>query len=77
MASLAEMERDLLRERTRAGLMAARERGRMGGRRHTLTSAQLETARELVAAGHSIRKTAKKLDIPHATLHRNLQHNIG
>ncbi|BBB62278.1 DNA invertase [Undibacterium sp. KW1] len=76
MASLAEMERDLLRERTRAGLAAARNRGHLGGRRMTITPGQLEAARSLIAAGNSIRQTAIKLDIPRATLHRNLQSPI-
>lgn len=73
MASMAEMERDLLRERTRAGLDAARKRGRLGGRRFTITPGQLDAARALIAAGKSMRQAAADLDIPRATLHRNLQ----
>lgn len=76
MASLAEMERDLLRERTRAGLAAARNRGNLGGRRCTLTADQIQTARELVAAGHSARQAAKKMGVPRATLHRHLQRDL-
>jgi len=37
MASLAQMERDLLVERTKAGLAAAKERGRVGGRKRVMT----------------------------------------
>lgn len=41
MAAVAEMERDLIRERTIAGLRSARERGRMGGRKSDLTDEQV------------------------------------
>ncbi len=53
MAALAEFERDLIRERTLAGLDAARARGRTGGRRkatETLRPEQLARAKELYAA---------------------------
>ncbi len=50
-ASLAEFERALIIERTQAGLRAARARGRVGGRPHALTPAQVTTARTLYAAG--------------------------
>jgi len=43
-ASLAEFERELIRERTMAGLASARSRGRVGGRRHALSKAQVRTA---------------------------------
>src|SRR5699024_2460232 len=46
-ASLAEFERDLIRERTNAGLAAARARGRTGGRPPLLTKDKLATARKL------------------------------
>jgi DNA invertase Pin-like site-specific DNA recombinase len=47
MGALAEFERDLIRERTQAGLAAARARGRRGGRPPTLTPKQVEMARAL------------------------------
>jgi DNA invertase Pin-like site-specific DNA recombinase len=53
MAALAEFERDVIRERTLAGLEAARARGRKGGRRkasETLRPEQLERAKQLYAA---------------------------
>ena len=43
-AALAEFERELIRERTRAGLAAARARGRIGGRKFALTKAQVRLA---------------------------------
>jgi DNA invertase Pin-like site-specific DNA recombinase len=48
MAALAEFERSLISERTRAGMTAARERGRIPGRRRSLNSAQCEEARALL-----------------------------
>lgn len=45
--ALAEFERNLIRERTNAGLTAARARGRVGGRPTTITSAQIKRGREL------------------------------
>ena len=71
---MAEMERDQLRERTRAGLAAARDRGRMGGRRCTLTPGQIQIGRALVAAGDSMRQAAKKIGAEsHVTLYRALR----
>ena len=49
IASLAEFERDLIRERTNAGLEAARARGRIGGRPPLLSGDKLRTARQLEA----------------------------
>lgn len=48
LAALAQMERDLIRERTKAGLTAARARGRKGGRRPILTPRQIAHARRLL-----------------------------
>lgn len=49
-AALAEFERNLIRERTRAGLAAARARGRAGGRKPKLTEAQIKEINEMVDA---------------------------
>lgn len=46
--ALAEFERELIRERTNAGLQAARARGRTGGRKQKLTQKQIEMARTMV-----------------------------
>ena len=48
MGALAQFERDLIRERTLAGLKAARERGNVGGRPRKLTDADLKLARSLM-----------------------------
>jgi len=49
--ALAEFERNLIRERTKAGLKAARARGRLGGRRPKLKPDQIETMKKMDEAG--------------------------
>ena len=49
--SLAQMERELILERTRAGLEAARGQGRVGGRRRQMTVGKVKAARKLLASG--------------------------
>ncbi|MGG5173153.1 recombinase family protein [Pseudarthrobacter sp. J1738] len=49
MASLAQMERELMVERTQAGLQAAREQGRVGGRKRVMTEAKIRSARKLLS----------------------------
>jgi DNA invertase Pin-like site-specific DNA recombinase len=73
--ALAEFERDLIRERTHAGLAAARARGRMGGRPRKLADAkQLELARTLYAGGQTdIATICQTLGISRATLYRALK----
>jgi DNA invertase Pin-like site-specific DNA recombinase len=51
MASLAQMERELMVERTQAGLQAAREQGRVGGRKRVMTEAKIRSARKLLSQG--------------------------
>jgi DNA invertase Pin-like site-specific DNA recombinase len=72
MAALAEMERDLIRERTTAGLAAARARGRKGGRKSKLDDAKLDAARKLLTAGTPAVDVAKTLGVGRATLYRRL-----
>jgi DNA invertase Pin-like site-specific DNA recombinase len=72
MAALAEMERDLIRERTTAGLAAARARGRKGGRKPKLDEAKLDAARKLLTAGTPAVDVAKTLGVGRATLYRRL-----
>src|SRR3546814_3104253 len=57
--SLAQFERDLIRERTQAGLRAARERGSKGGRRPVVTPDKLRKARAHIAAGRSEEHTSE------------------
>jgi len=73
MAALAEMERDLLRERTRAGLEAAKARGREGGRPPKLSDEQLAHAEHLMTdpkVSHA--SIARSLGINRSTLYRTL-----
>lgn len=69
-ATLAEYERELIVERTRAGLKAARARGRMGGRPRKMDAATLQMAAAAMANPNAIaHKVAKKLNITTATLY--------
>lgn len=72
MASLAEFERSLIGERTRAGMAAARARGSMVGRRRALTAAQLDHARLLIDGGESPSAVARSLGCGRSTLYRSL-----
>ena len=70
MRALAEMERELIVERTRAGLVAARAQGRIGGRRPKLTPEQWAQAGRLIAAGESRRRVAIIYDVGISTLYK-------
>lgn len=72
MAALAQMERELIRERTNAGLAAARARGRLGGRKPKLDASKLESARTLLAAKVEVGVVAKNLGVSRTTLYRAL-----
>jgi DNA invertase Pin-like site-specific DNA recombinase len=70
--ALAEFERNLIRERTQAGLVAARARGHLGGRPKALATAQrIKMAKELYAnKNNTIADICKSLHISRATLYR-------
>lgn len=70
MASLAEMERELTVERTRAGLEVARQLGRKGGRKRQMTDSKIESAKKLLANGIPPRDVAKNLGVSIPTLYR-------
>lgn len=70
MASLAEMERELIAERTRAGLEVARQRGRIGGRRRQMTDSKIESAKKLLAEGFPAKEVAENLGVSVPTLYR-------
>ena len=70
MASLAQMERELIVERTRAGLDAARRRGRVGGRRRVMTDGKVEAAKSLLTSGLPPQDVAANLGVSLATLYR-------
>ena len=77
MASLAEMERDLIAERTRAGLDAARKAGRKGGRPAKMTPGKITAARKLLETGTPARTVAESLGVSPATLYRWLPAQVG
>jgi len=70
MASLAEMERELVIERTRAGLDAARAMGRRGGRKRRMTQSKIEAAKKLLATGVQPKEVANNLGVSVPTLYR-------
>jgi len=72
MAAMAEMERDLVRERTTAALIVARREGRVGGRKTVMTPKRIETARKLLASGMTAREIAPTIGVSIATLYRHL-----
>lgn len=74
--ALAEFERDLIRERTRAGLAAARARGRVGGRPTVWTPDKKEQARRMLAEGKSVSVVAEVLAVSRATVYRALERPI-
>jgi len=70
MASLAQMERELIVERTRAGLEAARRQGKVGGRQRLMTESKVESARKLLSSGIAPGEVAKNLGVSVPTLYR-------
>jgi DNA invertase Pin-like site-specific DNA recombinase len=71
--ALAEFERALIRERTMAGLAAARADGRVGGRPRSVSDKQLKAARAMLAAGElTVVEVAKQIGVSAASLYRYL-----
>ncbi len=69
--ALAEFEREVIRERTRAGLQAARARGRLGGRPKALNPKQVVLARSLYdSREHSIQDICETLGVSRGTLYK-------
>ena len=72
--ALAQFERDTISERTRAGLAAARARGRMGGRKFKMTAEKLRTARALLKdPDHTLKDAAAAIGVSYPTLWRALK----
>lgn len=72
-AALAEFERDLIVDRTKAGLDAARERGSRPGRRPSLSPDQVTVVRDMHRSGnHTIEAIAKVVGVSRATVYRAL-----
>lgn len=75
MGALAEMERELIVERTRAGLAAARTEGRIGGRRPKLSATQWAQVGRLIAAGETRQQVAIIYDVGISTLYKKFPAN--
>lgn len=72
--ALAEFERELVRERTQAGLAAARARGRMGGRPRAMTPEKVRLARQLYdSREHTVEAIAQTLGVSRASIYRHLE----
>lgn len=70
LAALAEMERGLIVERTKAGLAAAKARGRVGGRIRTVTPADEARAIKLLRAGVGVAQVARDLGVSKSLIHQ-------
>lgn len=75
--ALGQFERDIIRERTLAGLAAAVARGRKGGRKPVMTPEKQQRAQQLIAQGLSVREAATRLKISKTVLYRELQRKRG
>jgi len=70
VGALAEFERSLISERTKASLAAIKDRGGSIGRRPSVNKLMLKHARDLVAGGHSVSDVARTLGVGRSTLYR-------
>lgn len=75
--ALGQFERDLIRERTRAGLSAAAARGRRGGRPVALTEDKVARARAFVDAGLTVREAAARIKVGKSALYAALKLGSG
>jgi len=71
-ASLADFERELIRERTRDALAAKKRRGEPVGRRRALSPSRVDAAREMLESGHGAAHVARILKVGRSTLYRAL-----
>ena len=74
-AALSEFERNLISERTKAGLVAARLRGNVGGRKRIMKPKQVKAAKQLVNSDNGLNCTeiAKMFGVSRTTLYRELK----
>ena len=77
MASLAQMERELVAERTKAGLAAAKVQGRIGGRKRKMTKIKIKSAKKLLASGILPKDVAQDLGVSIPTLYRWIPASSG
>jgi DNA invertase Pin-like site-specific DNA recombinase len=74
-AALADFERSLIRERTMAGLAAAKRQGRLGGRPRKMTPETVADARRAISGGMPLAKAAKLFGVGKTTLYQYLNSN--
>ncbi len=70
MGAMAQFERDLIRERTKAGMKAAKRRGKHVGRPRSLSQGQIQHASELIVQGKTKREVAELLGVSPNTIGR-------
>jgi DNA invertase Pin-like site-specific DNA recombinase len=75
--ALGQFERDLIKERTRADLIAAAARGRKGGRKPVVSTDKLERARGMIAKGLRVREAATRLKVGKTALYEALRLGAG
>ncbi len=75
--ALASFELELVRERTMAGLAAARARGRLGGRPSVMSAAKLKQARRMIADKTPLTEVAQVLGVSRSTLYRHVMQGEG
>ncbi len=76
-SALGQFERDLIRERTNAGLTAAAARGRKGGRPVAATPERIARARQLIASGLNVREAAARVKIGKSALYAGLKADLA
>jgi DNA invertase Pin-like site-specific DNA recombinase len=72
IAAFAEFEREIMRSRTIDGLAAARERGKVGGRKPKMTQAKIANAKRMYEGGVAITEIAETLSVSRPTIYRVL-----
>ena len=70
MGAMAQLEREMIVDRTRAGLAAAKKRGRVGGAPRKMTPAKLAAAKKLLDGGTPAREVAETLGVSLPTVYR-------
>ena len=75
MGALAEFERDLIKERTKAGMKSAKKRGKHVGRPKALSKGQIQHMKELLNAGKTQREVGELLGVSANTVGREARQN--